>query len=95
MKIDYCGGHDSPAGHHSMSKAMNATGRNMVLALCRGPYQGEDHWGYAPEESMSAEEMHKLQYTGIRPAPGSAARLSTCNPSRFAAAASWPVRFRV
>ena len=49
MKIDYCGGHDSPAGHHSMSKAMNATGRNMVLALCRGPYQGEDHWGYAPE----------------------------------------------
>ena len=49
VKIDYCGGHDSPAGHHSMSKAMNATGRNMVLALCRGPYQGEDHWGYAPE----------------------------------------------
>jgi len=32
-----------------MSKAMNATGRNMVLALCRGPYQREAKWGYAPE----------------------------------------------
>jgi len=30
----------------------------------------KEYWGYAPEESMSAEEMHKLQYKGIRPAPG-------------------------
>lgn len=46
VKIDYCGGHDSPQGHHAMSQAMNATGRQMVLALCRGPYQEEEKWGY-------------------------------------------------
>eukprot|EP01045_Picozoa_sp_COSAG04_P002911 COSAG04_NODE_111_length_25781_cov_90.291761_9_plen_222_part_00 len=28
-------------------QAMNATGRPMVLALCRGPYQREENWGYA------------------------------------------------
>jgi hypothetical protein len=49
VKIDYCGGHDSPTGHHAMSAAMNATGRHMVLALCRGPYQQDEKWGYAPE----------------------------------------------
>ena len=45
VKIDYCGGHDSPQGHRAMSQAMNATGRHMVLALCRGPYQEEENWG--------------------------------------------------
>ncbi len=49
VKIDYCGDDDSPQGHHAMSKAMNATGREMVLALCRGPYQQEEKWGYAPD----------------------------------------------
>ena len=38
VKIDYCGKGTDPSGHHNMSKAMNATGRPMVLALCRGPY---------------------------------------------------------
>ena len=28
---------------------MNATGRHMALELCRGPYQQQDKWGYAPE----------------------------------------------
>eukprot|EP01052_Picozoa_sp_SAG31_P036451 SAG31_NODE_4553_length_3144_cov_2.079803_1_plen_460_part_00 len=49
VKIDYCGNGTDPAGHHNMSIAMNRTGRDMVLALCRGPYQRESHWGYAPE----------------------------------------------
>jgi alpha-galactosidase len=49
VKIDYCGKGDDPAGHHNMSLAMNATKRQMVLALCRGPYQREQDWGYAPE----------------------------------------------
>lgn len=28
------------------------------------------HWGYAPEEKMNAEDMLKIKYDGIRPAPG-------------------------
>eukprot|EP00937_MAST-01D_sp_MAST-1D-sp2_P007303 g7303.t1 len=47
VKMDYCGGHDSPEGHANFSKALNATGRPIVLELCRGPYQDEDKWGYA------------------------------------------------
>jgi len=39
---------DSAEGHKELSRAMNATGRPMILELCRGPYQEEDHWGYAP-----------------------------------------------
>jgi alpha-galactosidase len=49
VKVDYCGGGDSPDGHKNLSKAMNATGRHMALELCRGPYQQQDKWGYAPE----------------------------------------------
>lgn len=29
-----------------------------------------DHWGYAPEEGLSNEELIKESYSGIRPAPG-------------------------
>jgi len=32
-----------------------------------------DHWGYAEDEAkqpMSAEDLHKIKYRGIRPAPG-------------------------
>eukprot|EP00947_MAST-08B_sp_MAST-8B-sp1_P002199 g2199.t1 len=48
VKVDYCGGHDSPDGHKAISEAMNKTGRPMILELCRGPYQQEQKWGYAP-----------------------------------------------
>ncbi|KNC81822.1 methionine synthase [Sphaeroforma arctica JP610] len=30
----------------------------------------QQYWGYANEENMSAEELHKIKYAGIRPAPG-------------------------
>jgi len=30
----------------------------------------KDYWGYAPEENFSAEDLHKIKYRGIRPAPG-------------------------
>ena len=29
-----------------------------------------EYWGYAAGESLSAEDMHKIKYQGIRPAPG-------------------------
>eukprot|EP00041_Stephanoeca_diplocostata_P018620 m.390962 g.390962 ORF g.390962 m.390962 type:complete len:408 (-) comp21066_c0_seq2:315-1538(-) len=48
VKMDYCGDHDSPEGHKEFSEAMNKTGRPMILELCRGPYQDEPEWGYAP-----------------------------------------------
>jgi len=48
VKVDYCGRHDSEGGHKQLSEAMNKTGRPMVLELCRGPYQAEADWGYAP-----------------------------------------------
>jgi 5-methyltetrahydrofolate--homocysteine methyltransferase len=28
------------------------------------------HWGYAPDEALTAAEMFKVKYQGIRPAPG-------------------------
>jgi len=49
VKLDYCGDEDSVEGHKNFSKALNATGRPIVLELCRGPYQRMDHWGYAPD----------------------------------------------
>jgi len=49
VKIDYCGDHASVEGHRNMSIALNKTGRPMSYMLCRGPYQSQDHWGYAPE----------------------------------------------
>jgi hypothetical protein len=48
-KMDYCGRNDSIEGHKNFSKALNATGRPMILELCRGPYTSMDKWGYAPE----------------------------------------------
>lgn len=49
VKIDYCGGKDSPEGHKEMSEALNKTGRHISYMLCRGPYQKSDKWGYAPD----------------------------------------------
>jgi len=49
VKMDYCGSDDSPGGHANFSKALNATGWPMIFALCRGPYQSEQKWGYAPK----------------------------------------------
>jgi alpha-galactosidase len=49
VKIDYCGGNDSVDGHKEMSRALNKTGRHISYMLCRGPYQKEDKWGYAPD----------------------------------------------
>ena len=46
--MDYCGHHDSVAGHANFSRALNATGREIALELCRGPYEKEENWGYAP-----------------------------------------------
>ena len=30
----------------------------------------KDYWHYAPDESLSNEELIREKYTGIRPAPG-------------------------
>lgn len=49
IKIDWCGGNKTNTSHIEFSKAVNATGRHMVLELCRGPYRDMDEWGYAPD----------------------------------------------
>ncbi|XP_067844814.1 methionine synthase isoform X2 [Heptranchias perlo] len=30
----------------------------------------KEFWGYSPDESLGAADMHRIKYTGIRPAPG-------------------------
>ena len=30
----------------------------------------KEFWGYSPEENLTPEELFKVKYTGIRPAPG-------------------------
>jgi len=49
VKVDWCGDHDTAEGHKNISRAMNATGRPMVLELCRGTYMDEPGWSYAPD----------------------------------------------
>ena len=49
VKMDWCGGERSAEGHRNFSRALNATGREMVLELCRGDYIDEKSWGYAPD----------------------------------------------
>ena len=49
FQVDWCGDHDTEEGHKQLSAALNATGRPMVLELCRGTYQDLPKWGYAPE----------------------------------------------
>jgi len=47
--MDWCGANCNANGHEEFSKDLNATGRHIVLELCRGSYQTEDKWGYAPD----------------------------------------------
>lgn len=67
VKVDYCGHGDSPDGHKNLSRAMNATGRHMALELCRGPYQEEDHWGYAPQvaQGWRATADHHDEWSSV------------------------------
>ena len=30
----------------------------------------KEFWGYSPEEDLSAQDLHRVRYHGIRPAPG-------------------------
>jgi alpha-galactosidase len=48
VKMDWCGDNCNEAGHEQFSKALNDTGKHIVLELCRGTYQDEAKWGYAP-----------------------------------------------
>jgi 5-methyltetrahydrofolate--homocysteine methyltransferase len=41
-----------------------------AFAECLHQRVRKDLWGYAPDESLSNEELIKEQYQGIRPAPG-------------------------
>ncbi|EOD06234.1 hypothetical protein EMIHUDRAFT_77352 [Emiliania huxleyi CCMP1516] len=68
VKIDYCGSHDSVEGHRNMSRALNATGRPMSYMLCRGPYQQQDHWGYAPgiAQGWRATGDHHDNFASVR-----------------------------
>jgi len=49
VKMDWCGLNDTADGHKEFSKYLNQTKRPIVLELCRGDYQKENRWGYAPE----------------------------------------------
>jgi len=49
VKIDWCGSNCKAEGHQEMSDALNKTGRPIVLELCRGAYQNQTEWGYAPK----------------------------------------------
>jgi len=49
VKMDWCGDNCNEAGHEEFSKDLNATGKPIVLELCRGTYQTQSKWGYAPQ----------------------------------------------
>ena len=68
VKIDYCGGHDSVEGHKNMSRALNATGRPISYMLCRGPYQQQKQWGYAPEiaQGWRATGDHHDKFSSVK-----------------------------
>jgi len=41
-----------------------------AMAECLHRDMRKTHWGYSKDEDGNAADMHKLQYQGIRPAPG-------------------------
>jgi len=49
VKMDWCGENCQYQGHVQFSHFLNATGRPIVLELCRGTYQNQNKWGYAPQ----------------------------------------------
>jgi len=49
VKMDWCGQDRTSNGHKEFSYQLNQTGRPIVLELCRGDYQTENKWGYAPQ----------------------------------------------
>jgi len=49
VKMDWCGQHCTEDGHKQFSTYLNQTGRPIVLELCRGSYQTQNKWGYAPQ----------------------------------------------
>jgi len=53
VKLDWCGQMCTAEGHKEFSHALNATKHPMVLELCRGTYQNEAKWGYAPSIAQS------------------------------------------
>jgi len=52
VKIDWCGSRLDPKNHIQFSNALNATKRPIFLELCRGPYQDQKEYGYAPNISQ-------------------------------------------
>ena len=73
--MDWCGKNDTVEGHKNLSAAMNATGRPMVLELCRGDYQNMPDWGYAPDIAQVGTRV--LPYTSKESAQSSNLLLPT------------------
>lgn len=61
------------ANHDDYSKIMvQALADRLVEAFAEAVHKDirTDIWGYAPDESLSEEDLLKVKYQGIRPAPG-------------------------
>lgn len=85
-KIDYCGGFITTAGigiepwKEKYRKEMNDYKAIMLEALADRLSEAfaellhekirKEYWGYAPDESLSQEELQRVRYQGIRPALG-------------------------
>ncbi len=85
-KTDYCGGFATTAGigiepwkeiyrkDHNDYKAimLEALADRLSEAFAELLHEKirKDYWGYAPEESLSQEELQRVKYQGIRPALG-------------------------
>ena len=63
---------EDPDGDAYESILLQALADRLAEALAERLHEQvrREFWGYAPEENLSAEELIKEAYTGIRPAPG-------------------------
>jgi Vitamin B12 dependent methionine synthase, activation domain len=74
----YCGIHQAfvGAGLHAISANSPSTSQacdswwGLPNCRCCVLQVRKDLWGYAPDENLSCDDMLKVKYQGIRPAPG-------------------------
>ena len=73
VKLDWCDRRTRrEAAHFNLSRALNATGRPVVLELCRGPYIYRDEWGYARDVAQiwrAARDHHDDFASTLKQAP--------------------------
>jgi hypothetical protein len=64
--MDWCGGHDISGSYNNMSRALNATGRQIGFNLCEWGDQKPWEWGPALAQSWRITKDHSGQWSSTK-----------------------------